>query len=176
MRCLAFALTLLAVPAAISAQVAEPPPVPSGKTVFSIQPWHPDADGPRLEIERAVMRKVSLVLGAELALSKPPGEPGNPAISRADLGVRYYTRGPALSGAFVGLYGGYDRVIKGFTIDDNRRIPTAFAGATIGYNFVLFRRLIVAPAFGLEYGRQVPEGGGRAFNAYPRIGFGIAFE
>ena len=176
MRTLAFALALVALPSGAIAQAAVSPPVPAGRTVFSIQPWHPDAAGPRLELERAVMRKLSVVLGAELALSKPPGEPGNPAVSRADIGVRYYTRGPALSGAFVGVYGGYDRVVKGYTIADYRRVPSGFAGATVGYNFVLFHRLIVAPAFGVEYGRQTPEGGGRAFNSYPRIGFGIAFD
>ncbi|HEX8848394.1 MAG TPA: hypothetical protein VF761_02585 [Gemmatimonadaceae bacterium] len=176
MRALAFALVLVALPAGVGAQAAGSPPAPAGQTVFSIQPWHPDVAGPRLELERVVMRKLSVVLGAELALSKPLGEPANPAVSRADIGVRYYTRGPALSGAFVGLYGGYDRVIKGYTLDQYRRVPTAFGGATLGYNFVLFRRVIVAPAFGFEYGRQTPSGGGRAFNSYPRIGFGIAFE
>lgn len=176
MRALAFVLVLAAIPATLSGQAPSSPPVPAGRNVFSIQPWHPDAAGPRLELERAVMRRLSIVLGAELAVSTLGGEPRNPAVSRADIGVRYYTRGPALSGAFVGLYGGYDRVIKGYTIDEYRRVPTAFVGTTLGYNFVLFHRLIVAPAFGFEYGRQTPQGGGRAFNAYPRIGFGIAFE
>ena len=174
------ATLLLAAPALAQSPSAKP--AETHRTVFAIQPIpdlgnDEDRRGPRLELERALSRRFSVVVGTQLTLRNDVYLDREPAFRRLDLGVRYYARRRALDGPFLGLYGGYDRVRRGNTIDTIRRVPAGIAGGTVGWVFRPWSRLTIAPAFGLEYGR--PEAysldRGRYFTAAPRIGFGISF-
>ena len=164
-----------AVPAVVPAQSADSSHGPARKNVFSVQPWSSEGSGPRLELERSVTRRVSLVLGSSLTLRNPAYAIRNTAFSELDAGARYYATGRAFHGPFVGAYAGYERVVNGYTFDARRRVPRAFLGATVGYDFVAFRRLIIGPAFGLEYGRPSFDGS-HSFVLHPRIGIGLNFD
>ena len=52
----------------------------------------------------------------------------------------------------------------------------AFVGATAGYDFVVFRRLIIAPALGYRYGHFAPVTNVHTWALSPRIGFGLNFD
>jgi hypothetical protein len=163
------------VPIVASAQSTDSSRAPSRQTVFSIQPRTGDLGNPRLELERAVTQRVSVVLGSGLTLRNPAYAVRNTVVSELDLGARYYPGGRAFHGAFVGAHAGYERLVKGYTFNDRVRVPRAFIGATVGYDFVVYRRLIIGPAFGLEYGRPSFDGG-HSFVLRPRIGIGFNFE
>jgi hypothetical protein len=173
-RILVIAFTLCT-PALARAQVPDTAPTEQRKNVFSIQPWSSPAPGPRLELERSVSDRLSLVLGSRLTL-RHGYLGGKPLFSELDLGVRYYADGRAFHGPFVGLYAGYDRVLQGFFSAAPYQAPRAFLGATAGYDFVVFRRLIIGPALGFEYGRPSPAGGTRTWSLHPRLGIGFNFE
>jgi hypothetical protein len=169
-------LVAAAVPFVAHAQAAASAGVEAHKNVFAIQPWSDNASGPRLELERAVTRKLSLVLGSRLTLRNPAFAGRQPVFSAADLGARYYLRGKTFRGPFAGLYLGYDRSFRGYGSDNHYPVARTFIGATIGHDFVVFRRLIIGPALGAEYGRPDPYRGVRTWDVEPRLGFGFNFE
>jgi len=146
------------------------------RNVFSIQPFSENAKGPRLELERGVNDRFSLVLGSRLTLRNPAYAGRSPAFTELDLGVRFYPGGQTFRGPFAGLYAGYDREMLGYGLANHYQVPRAFLGATAGYDFVLFRRLIIGPALGVEYGRPDPVRGVRTWQLAPRLGFGFNFE
>lgn len=174
-RTLVIAVTLSA-PSLVHAQASDSARVDHHRNVFAIQPWGSNAPGPRLELERAVTNRVTLILGSRLTLKNPAYAGRKPVFSELDLGVRYYASGRAFHGPFVGIYGGYDRVLRGYAFPTRYTVPRGFVGATVGYDFVLFRRLIVGPALGFEYGRPGLVEGTHTWQLSPRIGFGLNFD
>ncbi|HEX2780778.1 MAG TPA: hypothetical protein VHM30_14850 [Gemmatimonadaceae bacterium] len=181
MRATFCSLAVLVLASSAAAQTTAP--VRPAKTTLSIQPIRDlgnddDPRGPRLELERAVTRRLAVVLGTQLTVRNSSYLLREPVFRRLDLGVRYYPTGIALRGPFLGAYGGYDRVIRGYTIDTHRRVPVAIAGATAGWNFRLAGPLVFVPSFSLEYGRPDALDGShrRPVTAAPRLGFGITFE
>lgn len=177
MRVRTFVIALmLCAPALVHAQASDSTGAEHRRNVFAIQPWSSESPGPRLELERSVSTSLTLVLGGRLTLKNPAYAGRKPVFSEFDLGVRYYASGRAFHGPFAGLYGGYDRVVRDWGSQTRDGVPRIFLGATAGYDFVLFRRLIVGPALGLEYGRPSPMNGVRTWRLSPRIGFGLNFE
>lgn len=174
-RTLVLALTI-ATPALAHAQAADTSVAEHRRNVFAIQPWSSNAPGPRLELERAVSDRFSVVAGTRLTLRNPAYAGRSPAFSELDLGVRYYGSGQAFRGTFAGLYAGYDRALRGYASDTRYQVPRAFLGATVGYDFVVFRRLIIGPALGIEYGRPDPVRDVRTWQLAPRLGFGLNFD
>ena len=174
-RLLVLALSIAA-PALLHSQATDSSHAQHRRNVFSIQPFSPNAKGPRLELERGVTDRFSLVLGSRLTLRNPAYAGRSPAFSELDLGVRYYAGGRTFRGPFAGLYAGYDRALRGYGVGTRYQVPRAFLGATVGYDFVLFRRLIIGPALGIEYGRPDPVRGVRTWMVAPRLGFGFNFD
>jgi len=166
----------IAVPALAHSQASDSSHARRDKNVFSIQPWSANAPGPRLELERAVNDRFSLVVGSRLTLRNPAYAGRSPVFSELDLGARYYAGGRVFHGSFAGLYAGYDRALRGYASDTRYQVPRAFLGATVGYDLVVFRRLIIGPALGIEYGRPDPVRGVRTWELAPRLGFGLSFE
>lgn len=166
----------LAVPVLTHGQARDSTSDQRHKNVFAIQPWTANSPGPRLELERAVTDRLSLVLGSRLTLRNPAYDGRNPVVSELDLGARYYAGGQTFRGPFAGLYAGYDRELRGYASDTRYQVPRAFLGATVGYDFVVFRRLIIGPALGVEYGRPDPVRDVRTWQLAPRLGFGWNFD
>ena len=84
--------------------------------------------------------------------------------------------GRAFSGPVAGVSAGYEREIKGLYADTHHQIARYFLGATLGYDFVLRGRFIVAPAVSAEYGRPSTETVVKTWEVHPRIGFGFRFD
>ena len=177
MRVRTFVLTFMFfAPALAHAQAPDTAVAEPRRNVFSIQPWSANAPGPRLELERAVSRRVSVVAGSRLTLRNPAFAGRSPVFSELDLGVRYYGGGRAFRGPFAGFYAGYDRALRGYASDARYQVPRAFLGATVGHDFVFFQRLLVGPALAIEYGRPDPVRNVRTWQLAPRIGFGLNFD
>lgn len=174
-RLLVLALSL-AVPVLTHGQASDSTSARRHKNVFAIQPWTANGPGPRLELERGVTDRLSLVVGSRLTLRNPAYAGRSPVFSELDLGVRYYAGGQTFRGPFAGLYAGYDRELRGYASDTRYQVPRAFLGATVGYDFVVFRRLIIGPALGVEYGRPDPVRDVRTWQLAPRLGFGWNFD
>ena len=173
-RSLVLAL-MISTPAFARAQATDTTVAQPRRNVFAIHPWSSNAPGPRLELERAVSKRVSLVAASRLTV-KQGYVGGKPLFPELGLGVRYYAGEQAFHGAFVGLDAGYERVVRGYFSDNPRAVPRAFVGATAGYDFVVFRRLIIAPALGFRYGRFAPVTDVHTWDLSPRIGFGLNFD
>jgi hypothetical protein len=172
-----FVLALsIAAPGLAHSQASDSTRAQHRRNVFSVQPWTDNAPGPRLELERGVTDRLSLVLGSRLTLRNRAFVGRSPAFTELDLGVRYYAGGQTFRGPFAGLYAGYDRALRGYGVGTRYQVPRAFLGATVGSDFVVFRRLIIGPALGIEYGRPDPFRGVRTWQLAPRLGFGINFE
>ena len=92
-----------------------------------------------------------------------------------DLGVRYYASGQTFRGAYAGAYTGYDRNINGFP-GPKAQVARMFLGGTLGYDFVVRHRLVIAPAVGAEYGRPSPATVVKTWEIHPRLGIGFNFE
>ena len=174
-RLLVLALSI-ATPGLVHSQGTDSTGADHRRNLFSIQPWTDNAPGPRLELERRVTDRLSLVLGSRLTVRNPAYAGRSPALSELDLGVRYYAGAQTFRGPVAGLYAGYDRALRGYGVDTRYQVPRAFLGATAGYDFVLFRRLIIGPALGIEYGRPDPVRGVRTWMLAPRLGFGFNFD
>jgi hypothetical protein len=173
--CLLVAISA-AVPFTASGQLADPNRTSSARTVFSIQPLFEGRAGPRLELERAIGARLTLVAGSRLTMSQVDFISRFPRPASYDFGLRYYARGRAFRGPYAGVYAGYDRSMKGVYADTPAQIERAFLGGTIGYDFVFFRRLIIAPAIGAEFGRPDPIRVIKTWEVHPRLGIGFNFE
>lgn len=171
-----FLAIAVAAPLTASGQVADSNSVSSARTVFSIQPLFEGRDGPRLELERAIGTRVSLVAGSRLTMSQADFITRFPHPASFDIGLRYYARGQAFRGPYAGVYAGYDRTIRGLYPGTLAQVGRTFLGGTLGYDFVFFRRLIVAPAIGAEFGRPDPVRVIKTWEVHPRLGIGFNFE
>lgn len=148
----------------------------SARTVFSIQPLFEGRNGPRLELERSIGRRVTLVAGSRLTMSQADFITRFPRPASFDVGVRYYARGQSFRGPYVGVYAGYDRTMKGLYPERLAQVGRTFLGGTLGYDFVFFRRIVIAPAVGAEFGRPDPIRVIRSWEVHPRLGIGLNFD
>jgi hypothetical protein len=160
----------------VPAQTTDSSHADARRTVFSVQPSRSGFGNARLELERSVTDRISVVLGSGLTLRNPSYALRNTFVSELDLGARFYPGGRAFHGLFAGVYAGYERNDRSrYTIAERRMLPNGFVGATTGYDVTLFRRLIIGPAIGLEYGRPSFDGS-HSFVLKPRVGIGFNFD
>jgi hypothetical protein len=99
-----------------------------------------------------------------------------PRPEEVDVGLRYYPAGRTFHGPFAGASVGYDRNILGVNPGPQYQLGRYFLGGTLGYDFVIGRRLIIAPAVGAEYGRPTPAAGIKTWEVHPRLGIGFKFD
>jgi hypothetical protein len=173
--CLVLALSAAA-PVSASGQAADSSHVEGRRTLFSIQPLFEGRDGPRLELERAIASRISLVAGSRLTMSRADLIERFPTFAGFDIGARFYAGGRTFHGPYAGVYAGYDRTLRGLYPGTRDQWARAFLGGTVGYDFVFRRRFIIAPAVGAEYGRPSPANGIKTWEIHPRLGIGFNFD
>ena len=159
-----------------SGQVADSSHIESRRTLFSIQPLFEGRRGPRLELERAVSSRFSVVAGSRLTMSQADLIERFPTFAGFDLGARFYAGGRTFRGPFAGVHAGYDRTLRGLYPATRDQLARTFLGGTAGYDFVFRRRFIIAPAVGAEYGRPSAATGIKTWEVHPRLGIGFNFE
>ena len=172
MRPIVVALSACAlVPLAARAQNADTPQ-PQLRTRFSVHGVAGSAGGPRLELDRAVTRRLAVSLGASAELRNPFGVSGR-RMSAIDLAAKYYLGPRALTGFWGGLRLGYERLTAPST-SGNGYPGGPYAEWVAGYDKSIGRRLTLATSVGVEPAWISDE---RGINARlrPRIGLGWRF-
>ena len=175
LTCLVLAISAAA-PFTAGAQAADSNRVDPRRTLFSVQPLFEGRGGPRFELERAVAGRITLRAGSRLTMHQADLLERFPRVAGFDVGARYYAAGRAFRGPFAGGYAGYDRNIRGLHSGPPDQVARYFLGGTLGYDFVIRRRLIIGPAVDAEYGRPAPATGIKTWEVHPRLGIGFNFE
>lgn len=175
MACLGLAISM-AVPLTGRAQAADSGHADPRRTVFSVQPLFEGREGPRFELERGIANRWSLTVGSRLTMSQVDFIERFPRPASFDLGGRYYAAGRTFRGPYAGAYARYDRHVDGLYPGPPHQLARCFLGGTLGYDIVIRRRLIIAPAVGADYGRPSPATGIKTWEVHPRLGIGFKFD
>ena len=164
------AATLLPVAARAQAPAAAASAV--FRTRFSVNGVAGSAGGPRLELDRAVTRRLALSLGASAELRNPFGTSGR-RMSAIDVAAKYYLGPRALTGLYGGLRLGYERLTAPST-SGNGYPAGPYSEFLAGYDRSIGRRLTLATSVGVQPA-WIPNERGLNAKLRPRIGLGWRF-